>query len=151
MYFTAGELLRSRTDRTTDKSDHQNGPASTPSFRILPYAKLERKEINFNRDTWLKEPMSRLRTDMVQRTGSCHSHKITLTWPPLMSTQDHGNNRQSIAAASRRESEKRPGTGERAVDGRRGQHGRPAEGAADGNKRCNCQASVRVYGRPTGK
>ena len=74
-----------------------------------------------------------------------------LTRLPLTSTRDRGNNRQSIAAASQRKSEKRPGTGERIVDGRRGQRGRPAEGAADGDKRCNCQASIRMDGRPTGR
>ena len=40
-----------------------------------------------------------------------------LSWPPLTSTRDRGNNGQSIAAVSRRESEKRPGTG-RMGDGR---------------------------------
>ena len=75
--------------------------------------------------------------------------QYVLTWPPLTSTQDHGNNGQSIAAASRQKSEKRPGTGKRAVDGRRGQRGRPAEGAVDGDNRCNCQASISVDGWPT--
>ena len=70
-----------------------------------------------------------------------------LRWLLLTSTWDHGNNEQSIAAASRRESEKRSST----VDGRHGQRGRPAEGAADCYKRCNCQASVRADGRPTGR
>ena len=65
--------------------------------------------------------------------------KHVLIWPSLTLT------------ASRQESEKRPCTGERAVDGRRRQRGRPAKGAADGDKRCNCQASVRVDGRLTAK
>ena len=74
-----------------------------------------------------------------------------LTSPPLTLTRDRGNNGQSIAAASRWESEKRPGTGEQAVDGRHGKRGRPTERVADGDKRCNCQTSVRVDGRPTGR
>ena len=41
------------------------------------YAKLKPKEINFDRDTWLKDPMSRLLMDKVQRTGSRHFHKTT--------------------------------------------------------------------------
>ena len=96
--------------------------------------------------------MSRLHTDTVQRTGSrffIRQHVLRL--PPLMLTRDRWNNGQSIAAASRWESEKRPDTGERPVDGRRGQSGRPAEGAVDGDKRCNCQASIWVDGRSTGR
>ena len=42
---------------------------------FYPYAKLKPKEINFERDTWLTEPMSRLLTDTVQWTGSRQFHK----------------------------------------------------------------------------
>ena len=73
-----------------------------------------------------------------------------LRWPPLTSTRDRGNNGQSIAAASRRESEKRLGTG----DGRSTGDVKAratSRGAADSDKCWNCQVSVRANGRPTGR
>ena len=44
---------------------------------FYPNAKLKPKEINFDCDTWLKDLMSRLHTDTVQRTGSRYFHKTT--------------------------------------------------------------------------
>ena len=70
---TSGGLLRSHIDRTIDKSDHQVYRLS----EFYPYAILKPKEINCDRDTWLKDPMSRLLTETVQRTGSRHFYKTT--------------------------------------------------------------------------
>ena len=44
--------LRSHTDRTIDKSDHHVHRLS----EFYPYAILKPKEINCDRDTWLKDP-----------------------------------------------------------------------------------------------
>ena len=62
-----------------------------------------------------------------------------LRWPPLTSMRDRGNNGQSIATASRQESEKRPGTGEWATGGRWEMQTAQAtsRGAADSDKCCN--------------
>ena len=149
LYFTAGGLLWSHTDRTIDKSDHQNVPASIHRLsQFYPYAKLKPKKINFDCDTWLKKPMSRLHTDTVQRTGSRHFHKTTRAYmaavdvrPWEQRTIDRGCVSAGIWEATRY----------RWTDGRRGQRGRPAEGAADGDKCFNCQASVGVDRWPTGR
>ena len=76
-----------------------------------------------------------------------------LRWLPLTSTRDRGNNGQSIAAASRRKCEKRPGTLERAMGDQREMRTARAtgRGAADSEKRCNCQASISTDGRPMGR
>ena len=75
LYFTAGGLVRSQTDRTWVIIK-----MALPIHRLSQfdlYAKLKLKEINFDRDTWLKKPMSRLHTDTVQRAGSRHFRKTT--------------------------------------------------------------------------
>ena len=72
-----------------------------------------------------------------------------LRWSPLTSTRDCGNNGQSIAAASRRESEKLPGIGERAIDGG------DADSAGDWQEAWRTATSVatarRAYGQTDGR
>ena len=77
LYFAAGGLLRSRshTDRTRVIIKMTLPVHRLSQFYL--YAKLKPKEINFDRDTWLNKPISRLHTDTVQRAGSCHFHKTT--------------------------------------------------------------------------
>ena len=60
-----------------DKSDHQNGLPVHRLSEFYPYTKLKSKEINCDRDTWLKDPMSRPHMDTVKQTGSRHFHKTT--------------------------------------------------------------------------
>ena len=77
LYFTDDELLRSHTDRTIDKVIMKMALTVHHLSEFYPYEKLKPEDINFDRDTWLKDPMSRLHTDTVQRTGSLHFHKTT--------------------------------------------------------------------------
>ena len=99
---------------------------------FYPYAKLKPKEINFDHDTWLTEPMSRLLTNTVssELVAAIFIRQHVLRWPLLTLTPDRENSEQSIAAASRRESEKRPGTG-----GRRETQTARASGGGGGRRR----------------
>ena len=103
---------------------------------FYPYAKLKTKEISFDRDTWLKDPMSRLHMDTVLQTAaSIFIRQRVLRWPPLTSTRDRGNNGQSIASASCRVCEKRPDTLERAMGDRREMRTARATGREGGGQR----------------
>ena len=122
---------------------------SLPVHRLsefYPYTKLKRKEINFDRNTWLKEPMSRLHTDTVQRTGSRHFHKTTRAYVAAADVDARPWEQRTIDCSCVSAGIWKA-TWYRRTGGRRGQRGRPAEGAADGVKRCNCHLSVRVDGR----
>ena len=114
---------------------------------FYPYAKLKPEEINFDRDTWLKDPMSRLHTDTVQRTGNHHFHKTTRALVASADIDARPWEQWTIDSScilawiweetgSRREMRTARASG---------------RGAADSDKRCNCQASVQADGRPTGR
>ena len=119
---------------------------------FYPYAKLKPKEIKIDSDTLLKEPMIRFHTDTVQRTAAAiFIWQQVPRWPPLMTTRDRGNNGQSIAAVSRWESEKRPGTGERATGSRRNTRTAQATGGGGGGRRQALQLPDERTGRTNGR
>ena len=111
---------------------------------FYPYAKLKPKEINFDRDTWLKDPMSRLHADTVQRTGSrIFIRQHVLRWPPLMSTREQRTIDSSCISAGIWEATWYWQTGDRPGD---------VESAGDRRRTAISTATARrAYGRTDGR